>query len=176
MTPGNHLGSILYPSEPSNVPYSPNQFLAMDFFCHFLQQDGSNSQKNGLEGRKNSNANAKRICSHFVIASGLERPPSLWPKNFVLGGAIYFLEIWKFGFISDFLIISKVNVVFKVPWLIYSNSPLTQVWGIVTCSHSNVKTQITFFNLEGTRGFTLTPIWIKSYQISIDIWPKELFV
>ena len=36
-----HLGTIWYHSEPSDVPYSPNQFLALDFFCRFLQQDGS---------------------------------------------------------------------------------------------------------------------------------------
>ena len=36
-----HLGSIWYHSEPSDVPYSPNQFLGWDFFCHFLQQDSS---------------------------------------------------------------------------------------------------------------------------------------
>ena len=29
-------------SEPSNGPYSPNQFLCWDFFCCFLQQDCSN--------------------------------------------------------------------------------------------------------------------------------------
>ena len=39
--PLNHLVSIWYYSEPSDIPYSPNQFLALDFFCHFLQQDGS---------------------------------------------------------------------------------------------------------------------------------------
>ena len=33
----DNLGSIWYHSEPSDVPYSPNQFLALDF----LQQDGS---------------------------------------------------------------------------------------------------------------------------------------
>ena len=37
-----NLGPIWYHSEPSNVPYSPNQFLRWDFFCSFLQQDGSN--------------------------------------------------------------------------------------------------------------------------------------
>ena len=37
-----HLGSIWYHSEPSDVPYSPNQFLGWDFFCRFLQQTGSN--------------------------------------------------------------------------------------------------------------------------------------
>ena len=37
--PLNHLGSIWYHSEPSDVPYFPNQFLALDVFCHFLQQD-----------------------------------------------------------------------------------------------------------------------------------------
>ena len=34
-------GSIWYHSEPSIVPYSPNQFLGWDFFCRFLQQTGS---------------------------------------------------------------------------------------------------------------------------------------
>ena len=36
-----HLGPIWYHSEPSDVPYSPNQFLGLDFFCRFLQQTGS---------------------------------------------------------------------------------------------------------------------------------------
>ena len=31
-----------YHSELSDVPYSPNQFLGWEVFCHFLQQDGSN--------------------------------------------------------------------------------------------------------------------------------------
>ena len=31
-----HLGPNWYHSEPPDVPYSPNQFLALDFFCHFL--------------------------------------------------------------------------------------------------------------------------------------------
>ena len=39
--PVNHLISIWYHSELSDVPYSPNQFLGWDFFCSFLQQDGS---------------------------------------------------------------------------------------------------------------------------------------
>ena len=30
--PPNHLGSIWQHSEPSDVPYSPNQFLGLDFF------------------------------------------------------------------------------------------------------------------------------------------------
>ena len=30
--PSNHLGSIWYHSEPSDVPYYPNQFLAWTFF------------------------------------------------------------------------------------------------------------------------------------------------
>ena len=36
-----YLGPTWYPSEPSDVPYSLNQFLGWDFFCCFLQQDGS---------------------------------------------------------------------------------------------------------------------------------------
>ena len=39
--PRNHLGLIWYHSEPSDVPYSLNQFLGWDFFCRFLQQAGS---------------------------------------------------------------------------------------------------------------------------------------
>ena len=40
----SHLGLILYHSEPSNVPYFPNQELVMNFFCRFLQQTGSKGQ------------------------------------------------------------------------------------------------------------------------------------
>ena len=36
-----HSRSIWYHSEPLGVPYSSNQFLALDFFCCFLQQDSS---------------------------------------------------------------------------------------------------------------------------------------
>ena len=35
-----HLGPICYHSEPSDIPYSQNQFLGWDFFYCFLQQDG----------------------------------------------------------------------------------------------------------------------------------------
>ena len=38
-----HLGPIWYHSEPSDVPYCPNQFLGWDFFYRFLQQTGSSS-------------------------------------------------------------------------------------------------------------------------------------
>ena len=41
MTSLNPLVLIWCHSEPSNVPYSPNQFLGFDFFCRFLQQSGS---------------------------------------------------------------------------------------------------------------------------------------
>ena len=39
--PLNHLGSIWYHSNSLEVPYSPNQFLGWNFFCHLLQQTGS---------------------------------------------------------------------------------------------------------------------------------------
>ena len=34
--PLNHFGSIWYHSEPSDVPYSPYQFLTLDFFLPLL--------------------------------------------------------------------------------------------------------------------------------------------
>ena len=37
-----HLQPIWYHLKPSNVPYSQNQFLGLDFCCCFLQQTGSN--------------------------------------------------------------------------------------------------------------------------------------
>ena len=39
-----HLGPIWYNSEPSDFPYSPNQFLALNFFCRFLQPDCSRTE------------------------------------------------------------------------------------------------------------------------------------
>ena len=36
-----HLGPIWYHSKPSDVPYSPNQFLGWDLFCRLLQKDSS---------------------------------------------------------------------------------------------------------------------------------------
>ena len=44
-----HLGPIWYHKEPSNVPYSPNQFLGWDFFCRFLQQGSSSKVLETLE-------------------------------------------------------------------------------------------------------------------------------
>ena len=41
-----HLGPIWYHSEPSDVPYFPNQFLGCDFDCRFLPQDSFNELKN----------------------------------------------------------------------------------------------------------------------------------
>ena len=29
----SHLGPIVYHAEPSDIPYSPNQFLGWDFFA-----------------------------------------------------------------------------------------------------------------------------------------------
>ena len=39
--PLNHLGSVWYHSEISDVPYSLSKFLGWDFFCYFSHQDGS---------------------------------------------------------------------------------------------------------------------------------------
>ena len=36
-----HLGPIWYLSEPSDVPYSPNQYFGWDFFLPFLTVTGS---------------------------------------------------------------------------------------------------------------------------------------
>ena len=44
--PLNHLGSIWYHSEPSDDPYSLNQFLGWEFFGRFLQQAGSRISNN----------------------------------------------------------------------------------------------------------------------------------
>ena len=38
-----HLGPIWYHSEPSDVPYFPNQFLRWDLFCRFFQLTGSST-------------------------------------------------------------------------------------------------------------------------------------
>ena len=42
------LGPIWYHSESLDVPYSPNQLLGCDFFCCFLQQEGSKAIIRGL--------------------------------------------------------------------------------------------------------------------------------
>ena len=41
---------IWYHSGPTDVPYSPNQFLGWDFFCRFLQQTSSKYSRTLLEG------------------------------------------------------------------------------------------------------------------------------
>ena len=46
----SHLGLILYHSEPSNVPYFPNQELVMNFFCRFLQETRSSSSLTESQG------------------------------------------------------------------------------------------------------------------------------
>jgi hypothetical protein len=44
----NHLVSIWYHPEPSNVSYSPKQLFALDFFCRFFQQDSSKVLNKGI--------------------------------------------------------------------------------------------------------------------------------
>ncbi len=49
-----HLGPIWYHSEPSDVPYSPNQFLGWDFFAAFYSKtvltNGSSTLQITLSG------------------------------------------------------------------------------------------------------------------------------
>ena len=40
-----HLGLIWYHSEPSDIPYPPNQFLGWTIIHTFLQQTGSTRHK-----------------------------------------------------------------------------------------------------------------------------------
>ena len=49
LSPNDHFGPVWYWSEPSDITCCPNQFLDMDFFCHFLQQSGSSWQLFQLE-------------------------------------------------------------------------------------------------------------------------------
>ena len=42
----HHLGPIFYHSEPSDVPYSPNQFLGLDFFVVSYNKTALISHKN----------------------------------------------------------------------------------------------------------------------------------
>ena len=46
--PLNHLGSIWYHSEPSDVPYSENLLRPISWFGLFLQQNDSNSKPTRL--------------------------------------------------------------------------------------------------------------------------------
>ena len=56
-----HLKVIWYCSEPSDVPYSQNQFLDRDIFCHFLQLTGSCSQKE-ISKHINARKKKKNVC------------------------------------------------------------------------------------------------------------------
>ena len=45
-----HLGPIWYHSEPSDIPYVfPKPVSCLGLFCHFLQQDGSNTKLDELK-------------------------------------------------------------------------------------------------------------------------------
>ena len=64
-------GSIWYHhSESLEVLYSPNQFIGLDFFCHFLQQTGSNdshgesSQLSWAVMCKNKSSSSEYLSSH----------------------------------------------------------------------------------------------------------------
>ena len=48
------LFGIIQKSEPSDIPYSLNQFLGWDFFRRFLQQTGSNDFLVTMENQKST--------------------------------------------------------------------------------------------------------------------------
>ena len=79
-----HLELIWYHSEPSDVPYSPNQFLALDFFCRFLQQHCSNAIPE------------KNVPNYLLRDNGsnfhLGRQVLLSPRSLVLSFVSYFMQ------------------------------------------------------------------------------------
>ena len=88
-----HLEPIWHHSEASDIPYSPNQFLDRDLFCHFLQQRGSSFLRN-LNSEKNNlglflaklvklNTPACRIW-HYRLWSFRERDTKLERKSTVV--------------------------------------------------------------------------------------------
>ena len=67
-----HLRPIWYHSEPSDIPYFPNQFLGWDCFCRFLQQDGSGTYFiSGLKTLEPTIFGLK-----MMVKSGLEKMPN----------------------------------------------------------------------------------------------------
>ena len=60
-----HLAPIWYHSEPSDVPYSPNQFLGWDFFCHFLQQTSSSKSTSRQYDCKKIRLKLRHIYNSF---------------------------------------------------------------------------------------------------------------
>ena len=97
-----HLGPIWYHSEPSDVPYSPNQFLALHFFCCFLQLLNKNDGFKYFQ-LKNGNNTRKRFESR---QSGLLI--KYFSRNNYLGK--YVLTPWYF---PD-KIFSKCHAMFSV--------------------------------------------------------------
>ena len=102
-----HLGPIWYHSEPSDVSYSPNQFLGCDYFCCFLQQDGSNEKLAFLEVSGCSIIDGPRSI-YLGINSNLQEPSFLSNFRFshlqFLGATLsqfspkvlHFRQIWYF--------------------------------------------------------------------------------
>ena len=60
-----HLGPIWYHSKLSDVPYSPNQFLALDLFCFFVQQDCSSLVLAQLSCSLDPTINSKTMDPNF---------------------------------------------------------------------------------------------------------------
>ena len=58
--PLNNLGSIWYHSEPSEVPYSPNQYLDRDFFATSYSK-AALEQDNKKRRRKDNNYRNVRL-------------------------------------------------------------------------------------------------------------------
>ena len=87
-----HLGPIWYNSEPSDVPYSPNQFLGWDFFCSFLQQDGYNEvfivsrhyvrmEINGLKIYESLKFFLTKLLNNFAVVETIDGPLKVTRKN-----------------------------------------------------------------------------------------------
>ena len=61
------LGPILFHSGPSDIPFSPNQFLGLDFFCRFLHQHGTNIIESILKLEINRQTSWKKMLDIAML-------------------------------------------------------------------------------------------------------------
>ena len=115
-----NLGPIWYHSELSNVPYSPNQFLGLDFFCRFLQQTGSKAEFKWK-------IQVQKVCMYLIKILSQSHDGWLRQSCFVIGWQVrnfwaVTLRIWisnlNFDFVFRKLCCTLSTVLIKIMYLI----------------------------------------------------------
>ena len=151
--PINHLGSIWYPSEPSDVPYSPNQFLVGTFFPISYSKTAVSFQ----------------LCQLWKTLYVLLKINS---KNW---GSIYWIHVkcWQLPMLPLAFMIPNAKIVRKAlenadyPWEIVSPHCVWMCNVELDVSESKPIKDASILISFAIRRFAAISQWLKGYQFCV---------